>query len=86
MWPDGQQPATASPVLEVKNEQVFLSCPTNGASIAYIITESGDKDFDLNNRWLLYTRPFPVEKGKHVYAIAERIGYKSSEIIKLKID
>lgn len=89
--PDGEQPITAAPVFiplcdespgvePVDSSSTFtapchvqLYCATQGASIAYTL-EEGE-----NARWLLYTEPLVLPKGKTtVRACAARIGYKES--------
>ncbi len=83
MWPGGKQPLTEKPVIEKSKNKIILKCNTQGASIAYIIS---DKDFtpDLNSGWKVYYKPIKVPKGKYLYVMAQRIGYKESEIVKEK--
>lgn len=45
-----------------------------------------DQQFNYNSKWQLYTKPLTIDSGKYLYAIAERIGYKESEIVIKKID
>ncbi len=83
MWPNGIQPITEMPVVHKKGRTVTLSCGTEGASIAYLIS---DKDFTpgLNAGWQVYYQPVKVPKGKYLYVMSQRIGYKESEIVKEK--
>lgn len=80
MWPNFEQPTTAS--VEVKNNKgiISLSSKTKGASIAYIISDKVNEKLDFNSHWTVYSKPFLVEKGKIIYSIAQRIGYKESII------
>lgn len=80
MWPNFEQPTTENVTLKTTNNKVSLSSNTKGVSIAYIISDKADETFDYNSNWSLYTHPFRVQKGKYVYALAERIGFKESMI------
>jgi hypothetical protein len=83
MWLGGEQPITKPAKIEQKENHVTLSCDTYGASIGYIISK---KDFtpDLNSGWKVYYKPIKVPKGKYLYVMTQRIGYKESEIVKRK--
>jgi hypothetical protein len=83
MWPKDIQPETERPVVNAKGRTVSLSCDTQGASIAYLIS---NKDFepDLDAGWQVYYQPIKVPKGKFLYVMSQRIGYKESEIVKKK--
>ncbi|MFH4967713.1 sulfatase [Gaetbulibacter sp. M240] len=85
MWPNFKQPKTEHPTILDNNGKVAIQCATEGASIAYIISDSPDKKLDLNSHWQLYTKPFSVVKGKYVYSMAQRIGFKESPIVAKKI-
>lgn len=80
MWPDGEQPVTQKPKISSEGNSVTLSCPTEGAEIAYLVT---DKEITptLDSGWKLYSKPFELNKGDIVYAMANRIGYRDSEIV-----
>ena len=80
MWPNNTQPITLMPNVKVKRGKVRLSSGTKGASIAYKIADNPNEKFDYNDHWKLYSKPISVAKGMYVYAIAERIGFKESEI------
>ncbi len=81
MWPNFEQPKTASVEINSDSNTVSLSSKTKGVSIAYLIKEFSNKKVDFDSHWQLYTKPFVVEKGKYLYALAERIGFKESEIV-----
>jgi len=81
MWPNFKQPTTAPCVVHQVDEKITLSTPTKGASIAYLVLNTPNKKVDYNSHWQLYTKPFKVEKGKFVYALSERIGFKESKIV-----
>ncbi len=57
-----------------------MESATKGASIAYLILEKPDEKLDFNSPWQLYTKVLKIEKGKFIYAMAQRIGYKESVI------
>ena len=82
MWPNFEQPTTE--VVQINNEvhKMALTSNTKGASIAYLISDIADEKLDFNNKWQLYTNPITLEKGKTLYSIAHRIGFKASKIAK----
>jgi len=85
MWPDNKQPETSNPVVRVEKNMVSIASKTKGASIAYKIADNPDEKFDYNSHWKLYTKPLTLKKGMFVYALAERIGYKESNIVIYKM-
>lgn len=80
MWPGGLQPVTEDPVISVKNGLATISCPTEGASIAYQINGKGYTP----SQWFLYTGPVKLNKDDKIIAKAIRIGYKESGLKELK--
>jgi N-sulfoglucosamine sulfohydrolase len=82
MWPNYEQPTTTSAIINIDNKKVTLLPATKGASIAYIISDNVNEKLDFNSKWQLYHQPITVEKGKTIYIISQRIGFKESEIIK----
>ncbi|TMM29079.1 sulfatase [Polaribacter aestuariivivens] len=85
MWPNFEQPTTENVIIELSNDKISLSSATKGASIAYIVSDNPNEKFDFNSDWKLYTKPFSTTKGNYIYTIAQRIGFKESEILKEKI-
>lgn len=81
MWPNNTQPKTANPTFELKKDMLTVSCSTKSASISYKISKSKDEKFDLNSNWTLYTKAIQVPKGQFVYLIANRIGFKDSDMV-----
>lgn len=79
MWPGGIQPVTQDPQIERDGKHVILRCPTDGASIAYILSEQ-EMIPDLDSGWKLYSKPLQVKKGQIIYVMTQRIGFKESEI------
>ena len=82
MWPGLIQPETDKPLVKVQNDNtVFISCTTEGASIAYQINdEIGQQS------WNLYHKPLKLTKGDKIVSQAVRIGYKTSNIESVKIE
>ena len=80
MWPGGEQPTTAPPVLitEEKDSTVHveITSPTDGASVAYT-TDAGE-----DAHWMLYTEPFEIAPGTTLRAKAIRYGYAESKEMK----
>lgn len=89
MWPNFEQPTTEDVLVNTvkisQGKSIMLSCATKGASIAYIISDKPNEEFDFDSNWTLYTKPIIVEKDKYLYTIANRIGYKPSEIVYKRI-
>jgi len=75
MWPGFVQPETEKVIFKMEGSKLLLSCPTQGASIAYQVDgEIGGK------RWRLYHQQLTSGSFKKVAARAVRIGYKTSLI------
>ena len=77
MWPDGEQPVTAAPLVTSTDESggrsVSLSSPSTGASIGY--------RFSGEEGWRLYTGAVSVPQGTTLEAKAIRYGYAESDSI-----
>ncbi|QTD38502.1 sulfatase-like hydrolase/transferase [Polaribacter batillariae] len=86
MWPNFKQPITENVTLTINKDIVTLSSATKGASIAYIISNNRDEKLDFNSGWQLYSEPITVKKGQTIYTIAQRIGFKESQILKETIE
>ena len=86
MWPNFEQPITEVVQTNINNNKISLSSATKGASIAYLVSEKSDEKLDFNSSWQLYSSTITVQKGKTLYMIAHRIGYKESEITFKTID
>jgi arylsulfatase A-like enzyme len=85
MWPDFKQPRTATPDMTQKGNKIILHCATPGASIAYKISDKPNEKFKYTDKWKLCSGPLPLVAGKYYYVIAERIGFKQSETVILKM-
>lgn len=86
MWPNKIQPTAKLVTIERKAETILLSCATKGSSIAYLVTDSADQKITFNSGWKLYTHKIPVQKGKYLHAISQRIGFKNSPSQLIKMD
>ncbi|QOD61983.1 sulfatase-like hydrolase/transferase [Polaribacter haliotis] len=86
MWPNNTQPTTNSVVIKKDNDKVTLSSTTKGASIAYLISDNANEKLNYDSKWQLYSTPITVEKGKTLYTVAQRIGFKQSEIVSQKAE
>ncbi|RMB64155.1 DUF229 domain-containing protein [Dokdonia sinensis] len=90
IWPDFEQPVTAEIEINTESENasaevVRLSSSTKGASIGYIISDTVMDELDLNSGWHVYHKPLEVKKGQYLYAMAQRIGFRESEIFKTQL-
>lgn len=83
MWPEGIQPQTQKPKVVVKEGLLNIKSLTLGSSSAYIIS---DLDFQpgLDDGWKLYHQPVVVDKS-YLYVISTRLGFKDSDIVKIKL-
>ena len=80
-WPDWKQPQTGKPSIAEKDGKIELVTSTEGGSIGYQILNNNDEE--EGNNWTVYTQPFTLNKGEKLMAIADRIGYKPSEVVTL---
>jgi len=86
MWPNFKQPITGAVIFNSNGQTITLSSATKGASIAYIISDKTIKKLDFNSKWEVYHKPIILKKGQIIYTIAQRIGYKESEINSKEIE
>lgn len=71
---ESEAPKTAEPTIEKNEEEVMISCPTEGASIVYKTAAAND--------WTLYTGTFSTVDADSLYVVAHRIGYQPSSLTK----
>jgi len=83
MWPNGIQPRAAPPKIIQANEMVTLSCPTKGASIAYLITKR-EVEPKLDAGWQVYHKPLRMKPDEILYVMSTRLGFKDSEVVMRK--
>ncbi len=78
LWPpDGKQPATAAPSINLDRAMLTIDCSTKGASIAYKVDDG---------RWLLYTKPVALKAARQITARAIRLGWNPSKSVVQKIE
>ncbi|MAJ60172.1 MAG: hypothetical protein CBC48_09350 [bacterium TMED88] len=70
-FPNGEQPITPTPTIDLLNHRVSIGSKTEGASIEFRVNRGP---------WRLYTAPFEVQSGGHIEARAQRYGWAGSEI------
>lgn len=75
-----EQPVTRDPIIKYTSEKIEITCTTEGASIGYKIIKDGIEP----KSWSVYTEPFQIPLGSEVIALAHRIGFKASEIIRFQ--
>lgn len=80
-WWNGKDkaPQTQQPTIAMNGTTATLLCPTKGVSIGY-------KKHGNDKSWNVYSKPFSIAKGDSVYAVAHRIGYQPSEVVKMKVN
>ena len=99
MWPDGEQPATAPPVIIItNNEPDNLAVATKGGKFKYpakislyCATQGASigytTDTAYNTPWKLYTGPLKLNKGSTSLRVkAIRYGYKESREVTVKFE
>jgi len=78
MWPGMVQPVTAEPIFVTKSKTIVITSATAGNSISWQVVQKDAKP--SKNGWQIYTVPIVLSGNKELYAFAERIGYKSSQM------
>jgi arylsulfatase A-like enzyme len=80
-WPNREQPVTINPTYETKDGELFLSSETEGANIGYKLYQHDETPPD---KWEVYTGPIQILVDNRIEAVAHRLGYAPSEIIKIE--
>jgi arylsulfatase A-like enzyme len=82
MWNgQDQPPKTGAPVITQAENQIHISCDTEGASIGYRIISNGD----ISAAWKVYTGSFPIREDDKLLVLAHRIGYIPSDTIQFEL-
>lgn len=81
-WPNNEQPSTSDPVVAEEGNQISLNAETEGAGIGYQIVPAGE---EMGTIWTPYTEPLQLEEGETLFAIADRIGYKPSRVVRYDV-
>jgi N-sulfoglucosamine sulfohydrolase len=79
MWPQGQQPSTEEPKVQIRDRTASINNTTPGASIGYHIGHG-----DHAGPWQLYTTPMVLPKNSWLEVKAVRYGYKESDVVRLE--
>lgn len=74
IWPEGVQPVTADPQIQVVDHMLTILCATDGASIGYKLSGTNDSE-----PWNVYTEPIQIKENQKIIAIAHRLGYLPSQ-------
>ena len=82
LWPGKIQPTTADPEISVTDDKVSIESGTKGASIGYKILVSGTEE---PASWEVYQDPFTIAEGSTLKAVAHRIGFKRSEVVRKEL-
>ncbi|PSG88495.1 sulfatase family protein [Aurantibacter aestuarii] len=86
MWPKNEQPITSPVKISQRNQLIHLTNQTDGSSIAYLFSDNPDIKFDYDLNWQLYTSPISnTATHKYLYVVAERIGFKTSDMLKINL-
>jgi arylsulfatase A-like enzyme len=85
IWPGGEQPVTATPVVRWEKGKLVLECGTPGASISYRFSVDGKESFDFYSGWKLYSEPMVPVDQEFLYVVSERIGFHISEMVRVKL-
>ncbi|WP_338875520.1 sulfatase [Spirosoma sp. SC4-14] len=82
MWNGASEPPqTAAPMLTMAGNSVSITCATRGASIGYILKHGTGQ----SNSWQVYDgQKLMLQPGDSLRVVAQRIGYRPSNEIKLK--
>jgi len=75
--PEGKDLKVATPKVVAADGVVSLSCKTEAATIGYQIVSKTKQA----TSWNIYTKPFSINEGDTLKVVADRIGYRYSEII-----
>ncbi len=78
-WPNNIQPLTSDPAISMSGSLATIGSSTDGASLGYQII---GPDEQLGDSWNVYTEPINVDPSKTLFAIADRIGYKTSQVVR----
>ena len=72
-WPEGIQPVTTAPTIEISNDNLMTIVPANSDdSIGYRVN---------NGRWKIYSRPFVPPVGSSIQVKAVRYGWAESPVV-----
>ncbi len=76
MRPDGKELKVAKPQIIQQGKEITLSCTTESATIGYKINNNSSNAAG----WTVYTGPFDIQTGDTLKVVADRIGFRYSEL------
>ncbi len=74
LWPNGKASNTSKPVVKIEAGKISASSETAGATIGYKLGNDP-------KTWKVYNGPVAVAKGDTIQFIADRIGFRPSEVV-----
>lgn len=74
LWPNGKALNTSKPVVKMEAGKISASSETAGATIGYKLGNDP-------KTWKVYNGPVAVSKGDTIQFIADRIGFRPSEVV-----
>lgn len=74
LWPNGKASNTSKPVVKIEAGKISASSETVGATIGYKLGNDP-------KTWKVYNGPVAVAKGDTIQFIADRIGFRPSEVV-----
>ena len=77
LWPDGDKPVCANPVVYNQNGVVSLHMDDD-SSIGYQIIKEGES---LSASWSVYTNPITLDVGDKLAIQTDRVGYTPSDVV-----
>ena len=81
IWPGRIQPEVKAPHYKKEGKAIALYTESEGASIGYQVVKKGR---DAGDHWQVYTEPVRLRRGQELLAITDAIGYKPSEVVRVK--
>ena len=82
MRPGGKELKVNRPTFKLEQGKVTLSCSTNAATIGYKMNDNSTNA----DGWKLYKEPLLLQTGDTLKVVADRIGYRYSEIVEITSD
>lgn len=74
LWPKGKASNTAAPEVKMEAGKLVANSETAGATIGYKLSRD-------SKTWKVYDGPVSAVKGDTIQFIADRIGYRPSEVV-----
>jgi len=81
LWPEGVKPICSKPIVTIKHNLIHLKTEDH-SSIGYQFVKAGE---EFTDTWQIYTTPIQTVKGYELTIKADRVGYKSSDVIRVNL-